>query len=63
MTKSTAHKQTYTSQPPHDEGQLSDSSLHELSDDQLELVCGGHGSGGGAGKVNVQDLSFTHYVD
>lgn len=22
-----------------------------------------HGSGGGAGKVNVQDLSFTHYVD
>lgn len=21
------------------------------------------GSGGGAGKVNVQDLSFTHYVD
>jgi type VI secretion system secreted protein Hcp len=22
-----------------------------------------HGTGGGAGKVNVQDLSFTHYVD
>ena len=22
-----------------------------------------HGSGGGAGKVNVQDLSFTHFVD
>jgi type VI secretion system secreted protein Hcp len=22
-----------------------------------------HGSGGGAGKVNVNDLSFTHYVD
>lgn len=22
-----------------------------------------HGSGGGAGKVNVQDMSFTHYVD
>ena len=23
----------------------------------------GMGAGGGAGKVNVQDLSFTHYVD
>jgi type VI secretion system secreted protein Hcp len=22
-----------------------------------------HGTGGGAGKVNVQDLSFTHFVD
>jgi type VI secretion system secreted protein Hcp len=22
-----------------------------------------HGTGGGAGKVNVQDLSFTHYLD
>ncbi len=22
-----------------------------------------HGTGGGSGKVNVQDLSFTHYVD
>jgi type VI secretion system secreted protein Hcp len=22
-----------------------------------------HGTGGGGGKVNVQDLSFTHYVD
>lgn len=22
-----------------------------------------HGTGGGAGKVNVQDLSFTHWVD
>src|SRR5262245_8716754 len=22
-----------------------------------------HGTGGGAGKVNVQDLSFTHYAD
>ena len=63
MIRSISHNRAYTSQPPHDEGQLMDSSVHELSDDQLELVRGGHGTGGGAGKVNVQDLSFTHYVD
>ncbi len=45
----------------------------ELTDEELEQVNGGtyqlkketqtYSKGGGAGKVNVNDLSFTKYVD
>ena len=34
----------------------------ELTLEQIEQVIGGD-TGGGAGKVNVQDLAFTHYYD
>ena len=39
-------------------------SVEELTPEQMEQVVGGGGAtGGGAGKVNVGDLAFTHHYD
>jgi len=38
-------------------------SVEELTPEQMEQVVGGGGTGGGAGKVNVGDLVFTHQYD
>ena len=37
--------------------------VEELTPEQMEQVVGGGGTGGGAGKVNVGDLVFTHQYD
>ena len=39
------------------------SAVKDLTARKAAPTKGKHGTGGGAGKVNVQDLSFTHYVD
>jgi len=54
-------------------GELKGESVVKGFEDQIQLLAWSWGmsqsgtthmaSGGGAGKVNVQDLSFTHYVD
>jgi type VI secretion system secreted protein Hcp len=54
-------------------GDLKGESVVKGFEDQIQLLAWSWGlsqtgtthvgSGGGAGKVNVQDLSFTHYVD
>jgi len=38
-------------------------AVRDLTTRTAGPVKGKHGTGGGAGKVNVQDLSFTHYHD
>lgn len=54
-------------------GDIKGESMVKGFEDQIQLLAWSwgmsqagtthHGSGGGAGKVNVNDLSFTHYVD
>jgi type VI secretion system secreted protein Hcp len=54
-------------------GDLKGESLVKGFEDQIQVLAWSwgmsqtgtthHGSGGGAGKVNVQDMSFTHHVD
>jgi type VI secretion system secreted protein Hcp len=54
-------------------GSLKGESVVKGFEDQIQLLSWSwgmsqsgtthQGSGGGAGKVNVQDLNFTHYVD
>ena len=38
--------------------QVTIQETEELNQASLEQVAGGHGSGGGAGKVSMQDFSF-----
>jgi type VI secretion system secreted protein Hcp len=54
-------------------GDLAGESIVKDYEDQIQLLAWSWGmsqsgtthmgTGGGAGKVNVQDLSFTHYID
>jgi len=56
-----------------DGGKIKGESVDETHPDEIDVLAWSwgmsqsgtthSGPGGGAGKVNVQDLSFTHYVD
>ena len=43
---------------------LDQAPVEQLTAEELDTVSSATGgTGGGAGKVNVQDLSFTHHYD